>query len=56
MPGGRRTLTVYCRVTDASAELRPGMTGHARIACGRRPVGAILTDGVYRRLRTEFWW
>ena len=49
-------VTVYCRLTEHGAELRPGMTGHARIATGRRSVGAILLDRGLRYVRTEFWW
>jgi multidrug resistance efflux pump len=50
------TVTVYCRLDDCPAELRPGMTGHARVYTDRRPVGAILGERVLRFLRTEFWW
>jgi len=50
------TVTVYCRLEDPEGCLRPGMTGHARVYTGRRPVGAILFDRALRFLRTEFWW
>jgi multidrug efflux pump subunit AcrA (membrane-fusion protein) len=50
------TVTVYSRIDGAGEELRPGMIGRARIACGRRPLGAIWADRVLRFLRTEFWW
>jgi multidrug efflux pump subunit AcrA (membrane-fusion protein) len=50
------TVTVYCRLGEHAAELRPGMTGHARIATGRRSPGLILLDRLLRYLRTEFWW
>jgi hypothetical protein len=50
------TVTVYCRLKNSDAELRPGMLGHARIYCGRRQVGVILAERVLRFLRTEFWW
>jgi hypothetical protein len=36
--------------------LRTGMTGFARIVCGRRPCGEILAFRTLRILRTEFWW
>lgn len=49
------TVTVYCLVQDPAGELRPEMTGHARIYTGRRPIAAILTDRALRFLRTEFW-
>jgi multidrug efflux pump subunit AcrA (membrane-fusion protein) len=50
------TVTAYCRLEDPEGRLRPGMTGHARVYTGRRPVGAILFDRALRFLRTEFWW
>jgi len=51
-----RSVIVYCRIQDASPDLRPGMTGYARILCGKRPAGLILADSLLRRLRTQFWW
>jgi multidrug efflux pump subunit AcrA (membrane-fusion protein) len=50
------TLTVYSEVDNAAGELRPGMTGYARIRCGDRSFGAILLEHSFRYLRTEFWW
>jgi putative peptide zinc metalloprotease protein len=50
------TVTVYSRLTDAAPELRPEMTGYARIYCGRKPIGEIAADYVMRFVRTEFWW
>jgi multidrug efflux pump subunit AcrA (membrane-fusion protein) len=49
-------VIVYCRVNAAPAELRPEMTGYARVYTGRRPIGAILVERALRMLRTEFWW
>lgn len=50
------TVTIYSRLTDVSPELRPEMTGYARIYCGRRPIGEIAADYVMSFIRTEFWW
>jgi putative peptide zinc metalloprotease protein len=50
------TLTVYCRLDAACPDLRPGMTGSARIYTGQRPIGAIFLDWAVRCLRPEFWW
>jgi multidrug resistance efflux pump len=50
------TVTVYARFHETSSELKPGMTGYARISTGSRPIGTILADRVLRWLRTEFWW
>ena len=50
------TVTVYSRLTNVSPDLRPEMTGYARIYCGRRPLGEIAADYVLSFVRTEFWW
>jgi multidrug efflux pump subunit AcrA (membrane-fusion protein) len=49
------TVSVYCRMADAPSELRPGMSGWARIDCGQRPIGAVWLDRAARYVRTEFW-
>jgi multidrug efflux pump subunit AcrA (membrane-fusion protein) len=49
-------VTVYCCLENPGADLRPGMSGHARIATGSRSPGLILVDRALRYLRTEFWW
>jgi len=50
------TVTVCCRVEDPQQELRPGMTGYARIYRGQRQISEIVLDRSLRLLRTEFWW
>ncbi len=50
------TLTVGCRLDNATADVRPGMTGYARIYTTPRSVGAVVLHRVLRYLRTEFWW
>ena len=50
------TFVVYCDLDDRGTGLRPGMTGHARIACGRKLIGEILLNSMLRVIRTEFWW
>ncbi|MCL6596852.1 MAG: hypothetical protein K6V73_11705 [Firmicutes bacterium] len=37
------------------SELRPGMSGWAKIRCGRRPLGAVVLRRVNRYLRSEVW-
>ncbi|HYG76841.1 MAG TPA: HlyD family efflux transporter periplasmic adaptor subunit [Planctomycetota bacterium] len=57
VPGqAQGSLTVYCQLKEFAPELRPGMTGHARIHCGRKPLGQILYERLVRSIRTEFWW
>jgi multidrug efflux pump subunit AcrA (membrane-fusion protein) len=50
------SVVVCCRLDSSPADLRPEMTGHARVYTGRRPIGAIVLDRVLRFVRTEFWW
>jgi multidrug resistance efflux pump len=59
-PGGQTTpgpgtVTVYCQLLDVPADLRPGMSGDARIMCGRRPAGVVFARRFLRYIRTEFW-
>ena len=50
------TVVVYSRLLNESTSLKPEMTGHARIYCGKKPIGEIGLDYVLRFIRTEFWW
>ena len=36
------SVIIYCRLDGSPWGLQPGMTGYARIHCGRRPIGEIL--------------
>ena len=51
-----RNVTIYCRLDNGSAVLKPGMTGYARVYTGPRPIGAVLLHRLMRFIRTEFWW
>jgi multidrug efflux pump subunit AcrA (membrane-fusion protein) len=53
---GQSNVTVHCTLPAPAAELRPDMTGYARIYTGRRTIGAIVLDRFLRLVRTEFWW
>lgn len=55
-PGGPGTVMVYCRLDGGAAELRPGMTGYARVYAGQRPVSGLALDRLRKVVRTEFWW
>jgi putative peptide zinc metalloprotease protein len=50
------TVVIYCHLDDSSRELRPGMSGYARIHCGPAPLGRVLLDRLLSYVRTEFWW
>jgi multidrug resistance efflux pump len=49
-------FTVYCHLDNTTMHLHSGMTGYARIHCGKRRVAEIVYDRVARYMRTEFWW
>jgi multidrug efflux pump subunit AcrA (membrane-fusion protein) len=49
-------VNVYCRLDDPDRRLRSGMTGYARIRCGRNAIGSVFVTNCARLIRTEFWW
>jgi multidrug resistance efflux pump len=55
----RRGDTIACevriRIPNPHGDLRPGMTGWAKIACGRQPLGILLTRRLTHYARTEAW-
>jgi hypothetical protein len=53
---GRVVVTCALGRDAAARGVRPGMTGHARIDCGRRPAGHVLGARLMRYVRTELWW
>jgi hypothetical protein len=48
-------VEVRLRVDNPQGELRPGMSGWAKIDGGWRPLGAVLLRRVTRYFRTEVW-
>jgi HlyD family secretion protein len=50
------SVVVYCRFQGGHDGLRSGMTGQARVLCGKQPVIRVLGERALRFLRTEFWW
>ncbi len=57
VPGeAQSTVHVYCRIENPSSDLKPGLSGHARLHCGRRQPGVMLLERGMRYLRTEVWW
>ena len=49
------TVTVRCALDHAPRDLRPGMSGYARIECGRRPLWRALAESTLRYVRSGFW-
>jgi multidrug resistance efflux pump len=50
------TVNVYCKLKEPVPELRSGMTGYARIYCGRTCLAGYLGGRAVRYFRTEIWW
>lgn len=55
-PISNRQVMVYGQLDNPPEELLPGMTGYARVTCGRESVGALLAEKALKYVRTEFWW
>lgn len=52
----RTVLVVTAQVDDAEHVLKPGMTGTAKILCGKRRIVDLWTRKIVRFVRVEFWW
>ncbi len=50
------TVNVYCKLKEPVPELLSGMTGYARIYCGRTCLVGYLGGRALRYFRTEIWW
>ena len=50
-----RTILVTTELDNTSLQLRPGMTGMAKIHCGEQRAGALLGRRIVRYLRVEVW-
>ncbi|MCI0631985.1 MAG: efflux RND transporter periplasmic adaptor subunit [Phycisphaerales bacterium] len=49
-------VIISCRLDNSSHDFRSGMTGHARIMCGRQKLGKAIFERALAFVRTEFWW
>jgi multidrug resistance efflux pump len=46
---------VWCKIENSERLLKPGMTGYAKVYCGKRSLGSLLARGIVRYLRVEVW-
>ncbi|HYN08478.1 MAG TPA: HlyD family efflux transporter periplasmic adaptor subunit [Vicinamibacterales bacterium] len=51
----RKVFRVTVELADRDGLLKPEMTGHAKIVCGRRTIANLLTRRFARYIRVEFW-
>jgi multidrug efflux pump subunit AcrA (membrane-fusion protein) len=52
---GQRTVFVTTEIDNNLLRLRPEMSGHAKIYCGTRRIGDLITRRVARYVTIEFW-
>jgi multidrug resistance efflux pump len=50
-----RVVVVRSEINNPDLLLKPEMTGYAKIYCGKRTIGELLTRRMIRFIRTEFW-
>jgi putative peptide zinc metalloprotease protein len=53
--GATRIFPVTCKIDNGDHLLKPGMSGHAKIFCGKRKLASLLTRRLVRYLRVEVW-
>jgi putative peptide zinc metalloprotease protein len=53
--GNKRTFLVQSKIDNRDNLLKSGMTGHAKIYCGKRSLFNLLTRRIVRYLRVEIW-
>ena len=53
--GATKIFPVTCKIENGDYLLRPGMSGHAKIFCGKRKLASLLTRKLVRYLRVEVW-
>ena len=51
---GEQVIIVRSQLSGDTANLKPGMTGWARIYAGKRPIISLVTRRMYRWIKTEF--
>jgi multidrug resistance efflux pump len=52
---GARTILVTTQVDNDSLLLKPGMTGQAKVFCGRRRIVDLMMRRLARTVKVEFW-
>ncbi len=46
---------VWCKIQNGDGLLKPGMTGYAKVYCGKLSLASLLTRRIVRYLRVEIW-
>jgi putative peptide zinc metalloprotease protein len=53
--GLKKIFPVTCKIENRDYLLKPGMTGYAKVYCGKRSLFSLLTRRIVRYLRVEVW-
>jgi HlyD family secretion protein len=53
--GSKKIFPVTCKIENKDYLLKPGMTGYAKVYCGKRSLFSLLTRRIARYLRVEVW-
>lgn len=53
--GAKKIFPVTCKIENTDALLKPGMTGYAKVYCGKLRLITLLTRRIIRYLRVEVW-
>ena len=51
----KKTFTITCKIENKDYLLKPGMSGYAKIFCGKMRLISLLTRRIVRYLRVEVW-
>jgi multidrug resistance efflux pump len=54
-PEAVKTILVTTEIDNSSLLLKPGMTGHAKILCGRRRLLDVVTRRLAHTVKVQFW-
>ena len=53
--GPNKIFPVTCKIENQDHLLKPGMTGYAKVYCGKLKLASLLTRRIVRYLRVEVW-
>ena len=53
--GSRKIFPVTCKIENKDHLLRPGMTGYAKVFCGKRTLFTLVTRRLVRYVKVEIW-
>jgi multidrug efflux pump subunit AcrA (membrane-fusion protein) len=53
--GPKKIFPVTCKIENPKHMLKPGMTGYAKVFCGKRSLFTLLTRRIVRYFRVEVW-